>query len=227
MIFKDVQKYAEINWKECLKSVTECSKAKKTKISLVRNETKIYCFDDISKTIYFNDNPSASVDGVDFNEDEIVLVEYKSGFKEKITRDNYANDYRSRCPETQSVCKDYWDLFFKLRDGEKKELISNLKLKALDTYVTLEKNIFPNCDDTPKGKKLRLIIVIDADDVDDMEDALSDLSRKPTSKNNYFTKIKDALSRFKLREDAFGNKYLYDSIEVYSVKRYSDLINTY
>lgn len=227
MIFKDVQKYAQSNWGTFLKSITECSRSYSNGVPLVVSDSKIYCFDDISKTIYANNKLCASVDGIDFNENEILFIEYKSGFKQKITKENYKDSEKSICSHSKNVCKYYWDLFFALRDKEKEELISNLKLKALDTYITFDKNIFPLCDDLQTGNlKLRLIVVIDADEVDNMEDALGELSGKKTSSNNYFTKIKQSLSRFMLRPDAFENNYLYDSIDVYSVKEYSFFINT-
>ena len=219
MIEKEVKEFAEKNWSHYIKSISECSKPSKDKAPLVESEIEVYCFDDICKKYFDENRLPASVDCVDFTEKEIYLVEFKSGFREKITKENYKKSEQAICEHMKGICEYYWSNFFKLRDIEKEELISNLKLKAIDTYMVFGKKVFPLCDKC-ESKRLHLIVVIDADYIDNMEDTLGELAGCSVTSNNWVTKIKNSLSRFKVEKDALGNDYLYDEIDVYTVQEY-------
>lgn len=117
MVTIDINAFAKENWAEYKKSVTDISKSKDT--SLVESEMKLYCFDDICANLYDQDKKPASADAFIINKKSIELVEFKSGFKNKVTKKNFDKE-RGKCPKTQEICEDYWKLFF---DKRKKEVL--------------------------------------------------------------------------------------------------------
>lgn len=221
MIQKNVEKYASENWGTYRKTITECSKPSEKSNPILECDDTIYCFDDICKSMYEEKNLPASVDGINFEKNEIQFIEFKTGFKDKITREGYAKSELAICERTGEICEWYWGEFFKRRDKEKEELISSLKIKALDTYLIFDKRIFPSCDDYPAKKvNLRLIIVLDVDPLENMEETLEELAGKEASNENWVRKVKQSLKRFLREKDAQGQDYLYDCVEVYSVQEY-------
>lgn len=96
MTSKDIFQYAQNNWNRHKKSITVISETGKTDnqgnpISLVKSDLMIYCFDDISENIYQDKrkDKTASVDGMIITNEVVYLVEFKSGFKRKITKENF------------------------------------------------------------------------------------------------------------------------------------------
>lgn len=59
---------------------------------------------------------------------------------------------------------------------ENDELVASIRTKAIESYITLEKHVFPLCRDSDGQKRLRYVAVIDADSVDGIEDTLADLA---------------------------------------------------
>lgn len=222
MITKDVQAYAISNWGDYLSSVTELSKSGNG-VSLVQSSVKLYNFDDICKSLFASSKVPTSADGLDFNgrTRTMELVEYKSGFKQRITKHNF-DPAKGRCPapDVNRVCEDYWKLFFKNQQTNISELISSIRNKAVESYVTLEKQVFPLCQDTKRPMQLKLIVVIDEDEIDSMEDTYLELTGSTVAEDNHFSAIKSALHRLVNQHDADGNAYFYDYIEVLSVQDY-------
>lgn len=220
MITKDVQAYAISNWGNYLSPITELSKSGEG-VSLVQSSVKLYNFDDICKSIFKREEMPTSADGLNFNGKAMELVEYKSGFKQRITKYNFDKE-KGRCPapEVNRVCTDYWKLFFKNQETNIRVLISSIRNKAVESYITLEKKVFPLCQDTDKPMQLKLIIVIDEDEIDSIEDTYSELARNTIAISNHFSAIKKALHRLVKQYDADGNAYFYDCIEVLSVQDY-------
>jgi hypothetical protein len=220
MITKDVQAYAISNWGDFLSPVTELSKSDNG-VSLVHSSVELYNFDGICKSLFAQGKLPTSADGLDFNGRTMELVEYKSGFKQRITKHNF-DPAKGRCPDpdVNRVCEDYWKLFFKNQQTNISELISSIRNKAVESYVTLEKQVFPRCQDAGRPMQLKLIVVIDEDEIDSMEDTYSELAGNTDAEDNHFSAIKSALRRLVNLRDADGNAYFYDSIEVLSVQDY-------
>lgn len=225
MITKDVQAYALSNWGGFLSPVAELSK-NNDGVSLVQSSVKLYNFDDISKSLFARGKVPTSTDGLDFTNRTVELVEYKSGFKQRITKHNF-DPAQGRCPDpdVNRVCEDYWKLFFKNQKTNIDELISSIRNKAVESYVTLEKKVFPRCQDAGKPIPLKLVVVIDEDEIDSIEDTYSGLAgntdaENTAAKDNHFSSIRSALRRLTHQHDACGNDYYYDYIEVLSVQDY-------
>lgn len=219
MTQKNLEAYIMERWGPPRKSVSEISTSCNS-VPLVVSDVKMYCFDDICKDIYISRSLPTSADGLVFEPKSIKLIEFKSGFKEVISKDNFDRE-KAKCNDKGDVCKDYWREFRKARKLEKDELIASLRLKAIESYITLDQRLFPLCNDLP-DQKLRIIltIVIDAEETDTMVDMLGELAGKESNNENPFKKIRKAVSRLQCQEDVNGEKYYYDFIEVISAQEF-------
>lgn len=225
MIDKDFQQYVAQTWQEdsYIKPLSEVSKPGAKKPPLINRPEKVYCFDSICDVIYPKNKPT-SADGLFFCKNAAYFVEFKTGFKKKITRENY-DEEKAKCPRYKHPCKDYGDLFFKNQDKETEELKSSIKFKAIESYITLEKEILPYCENARKSKII-LLVVIDEDGIDDYEDSLVELSENhaplETVENNYICSLRDSLQGYKNKKDKHcpPNDYFYDEIEVFSAKEF-------
>lgn len=228
MIKKDVQAYAISNWESHLGSISELSKNNQG-ISLVESSIKLYNFDSVCKSLFEPDTMPTSTDGLSFSSGTIELIEFKSGFKQRITKYNF-NPEEGKCIHKGQVCKDYWNLFFKNQDLKISQLISSIRFKAIESYITLEKRVFPLCQDVVTPISLKLLVVIDEDGIDSIEDIYSELAgntdtENTVAKHNPLSAIRSALRRLKNLHDANNNDYLYDCIEVLSVQDYLNKLN--
>lgn len=225
MITKDVKAYAVSNWGEFLSPITELSKSGKG-VSLVQSPIQLYNFDDICKSLFVQGKAPTSADGLELSGRTVELVEFKSGFKQRITKHNF-NPEQGRCtaPNVNRVCEDYWKLFFKNQKTNISVLISSIRHKAVESYVTLEKQVFPHCQDVGTPIPLKLVVVIDEDEIDSIEDTYSGLAGNTDTEDNHFSAIRSALRRLVNQHDADGNAYFYDCIEVLSVQDYLNRLN--
>ena len=215
-MIKDLKKYAEQNWKneELFKSISEISKSEK-QVSLVHSDTKIYSFDGIVKSIFQNQDCPTSADGLFFTDKCLNLIEFKSGFKQKITRDKF-DITKCRCPHYPQKsqvenCSDYGKILLENQELKFSELLDSLKLKAVESYILLKQLIF---NAKIEFENICLCIVIDSNALESQEFAFGELAGK-FSQNNEICKVQSALSRFS------SEKYkLYKTIKVYSVNHF-------
>ncbi len=240
--------YLESKYSDTQKTITEISKPDNGKVSLVNCNKKMYCFDDISGSIYSNGKPT-SIDGVKVIGKDIFLVEFKSGFRQNITKNNFdvtkmtcprfeskcsevngeeCSEFKildvketicrktgSKCYKSVDYCTDYGNLFLKMQIANKEELRQNIRMKVIETYITLEKEIFPKCNLLDNECKLNLIIVIDGNGDDANVAILEDLSgKKVDDTENDFINLKKSLAKYVNNKDCIGNSYYYDTIQI-------------
>lgn len=222
MITKDLPALAS-DWGSYLTAVTELSKDKRTGKPLVESEKLLYDFDTICGLLFSEDKKPASADGLEITSREVRLIEFKSGFRKKITRENF-NEEEGRCDTTGEVCEKYWKLFSKKQAKETAELLSSIHFKAMESYLTLEKLLSP-CQDTGRPLRLVLIVVADVDAVDGMVDILSDLSKRTQESQTSLQQIRSSLKKY-AQADKRGDVYCYDRIEVLTPAQYASRINT-
>lgn len=221
MIDKDLPALAS-GWESCRKTVTELSKDKRTGRSLVESEKLLYDFDEICGLLFPEDKKPASADGLEITPREVRLIEFKSGFHKKITRENF-DEVEGRCDTTGKVCEKYWKMFSQKQAKETAELLSSIRFKALESYLTLEK-LLSSCQDTAP-LRLVLIIVADVDAVDGMVDILEDLSKRKQGSRNSLEQIRSSLKKY-TQADKRGNIYCYDRIDVLAPSQYASRVNT-
>lgn len=215
MTQKNLEAYIISKWGPPTKTVSQIS-SRGDSGSLVSSEEKMYCFDDICKKIYVPHSLPTSADGLVFHPKYIELIEFKSGFKEIISKDNFDKE-KAKCSCKGDICKDFWREFRRARKLEKDDLIDSLRIKAIESYITLDQRLFPFCEDLPeKQLRIKLTIVIDAEETDTIEDTLAILAGKKPGKENQLKRIRDTVSRLQCQEDIYGHRYFYDDIEVVS-----------
>ena len=170
-------------------------------------------------------NVPTSADGIQFIDNDIKLIEFKSGFKQKITKKNFDEEI-AKCDSTNKICEEYWNLFWENQKRKIDELISSVRLKAIESYITLEKHIFPKCDEFGANhtSKLVFMVVVDEEGIDGFEDALAELSGSDLKTDNNLFSIKKSLKRLSNNKDWLGNTYLYDSIEVLTAQDFKNRI---
>lgn len=103
-------------------------------------------------------------------------------------------------------------------------MITAIRDKAIESYITLEKKLFPKCIELTSSQKYRLefIVVIDENELDNMEATLGDLCSKEKLSDNCFSDIRNSLKRCIKQKDANDCDYYYDDIRVMS---FSDFIS--
>ncbi len=220
MINRDLGNYAVEHWKKFNSSITEISKNNKG-ISLVNSEKLLYNFDKIAKTIYPEDKCPTTADGINIVDSLVELIEFKSGFKKRITKETF-DEKKAICDYLGDSCTEYWSLFFKNQKAETDELITSIRFKAIESYLLLEKKILQCCSEVDNNNKIKvnLIIVIDENEIDNMEDTLAELSGITIEQNNCFASIRKSLKRVQVQQDANGNDYFYDHIDVVSPEEF-------
>lgn len=229
MTKRDLLGYLNSNFTEFKQQITILSKKDEIHGSLVLSTDKMYNFDEISKAVYSTSSCPTSTDCICATADQIILVEFKSGFKQRITKDSF-NVKEGTCKkitDEEYLCKDYWNLFWKNQKHEREILLDSLKLKAIESYITLEKQILPRCEEINDSKliPIKYIVVIDEGGIDEMENILGDLAQKSPNSNNTFSEIKNSLSRYLKRQDCASNEYFYSEILVMSVSEFLHKIN--
>ena len=222
MTINDLEIYFNKTWngKDFRGTVTKLSKPKKGS-PLVKSNFEMFDFDAIMRFVSKPEQPS-SVDGVYFSNGNLHLVEFKTGFYQKIRKGRFDFDEEeAKCPHIKSICDDYWKQFTDRQDREIDILYDSLKLKALETYLFLEKKIGFIKNKSAPGRVI-LSIVIDVNGIDGLEAGLSELADGNDSIDN----VKKSMHRFKNQRDINDNIYCYDEINVYSNVGFSSIINT-
>lgn len=101
----------------------------------------------------------------------------------------------------------------------------SIRFKAIESYITLEKQILPCCKEADNFK-LALLVVVDVDAVEDYESTLSELGGEhtpiKTTNNNEISNISDSLKSYSLKKDKHepNGYYYYDTIRVMSVEEF-------
>lgn len=229
MISKDLPDYAAREWGGFLAPVTQLSMSGQNGgTPLVRHEKLLYNFDAICDALFYQQKSKRppSVDALDISPQVVRLVEFKSGFRPKISRENFDKE-KGSCKALGDVCTDYWKLFSKLKASHDNELLNSIRAKAVESLLTLEKQVFPLCKDLPRHISVFYVVVIDVEPTDKIEDILGDLGTKKQLDNtsNSLVRIKQSLSRLVGIQDAAQNIYCYDTVEVLSSQEYTERLS--
>ena len=217
MITEDLAAYAKSNWQAFQKSAREISEDEQNHIPLVKDETQMFCFDDIIKSIFPQNKKPDSADAIYLpREDTVLLIEFKRGFQRKLTKANWSKDHPgAKCeymPLNDGICKTRWDLFWKLQDKEVAELNMSIRFKAVESYLALKRLFFPFCDpvSAKTGLKLKFWTVIDVNPLD----GLTSNSTPAANKNDPCVNLRASLERLTFRIGESGQPYLYDEVDV-------------
>lgn len=227
MTRKNLAKYIQEHWEEKRVSITKASQEMEHSRPLVKSDREVYNFDAVCEELFQGKDKPSSADGILIRGRDIDLIEFKSGFRQLITKKTFKED-KCLCDKLDPprYCENYGKLFLKNQEKIKAELIDSLKLKAVESYVLLERHILPQCEEMEQAKSFRInyVIVVDANGEDGIEDIMTDLAGKAPSTDNDLGAIKQALKRFEHRTDVHGQSYLYDSVKVLTAKAFKSYI---
>lgn len=231
MIDKDVKSYFDKEMQDYIEPINTISQPEtkpdgKSKPPLVNIFAPIYNFDKICKKIYKNQPKSA--DGIFFCKNTMYVVEFKTGFKKNPK--NKSEGLNFLCTKHNEVCeeqKKWQDDAFKRKQNELK---TSVRLKAIESYITLEKQLIPLCDDTEIKCRLVFVVVTDADCVNVYDRELGQLGKKHISAStasNVLIQLKTSLNSYNLKHDkhASSNDYFYDEIKVMSSEEFENFFN--
>ena len=207
MIEKDITGYANLNWFSFRDTAKNLSRSKDEKRRpLVNDIFFMYDFDKISEKLSKKGRQPKSADALYIRKDgELFLIEFKQGFKWVLSRLNTLTD------ETEK----------KLRKKENIEFKKSIQLKAVESYILIEKKVLQSeaiVGDNRK-REFHYLVVVDFDAESIKEDILSDLAKKPQN-SNPIQDLRKALKRFLCTQDANGNDYFYDHIDVISYQQF-------
>ena len=76
----------------------------------------------------------------------------------------------------------------------------------------MEKKIFPDCSNIDVSIPIKLTVVIDENEIDNIEDTYAELAGNVETKDNCFQQIRNSLKRLKRQKSADKADYYYDSI---------------
>ena len=204
-------------------SISVLSKAQKddpNSIPLVDSNEKLYDFDELTKKLSGRHSLPASVDGVIVSNNILYFIEFKQGFKKRITKENFDKAKMTCKDDDTFFCHFYKKVFFENKDLETKDLKSSLLLKAAESYTLFEKKILPQCNVTEKKIKLNLIVVMDGNADEELE-----FESGGTQQSNVFYSVQESLkSHFSLQKDQNGEDFYYDRIEVYSANSFKSFV---
>lgn len=225
MTNKNLFQFAESNWGTYKGSITNISRSNNGE-SLVLHSTEIYNFDLICKDLFPHGNPPCSADGICCTNNSIELIEFKSGFKQKLTKSNY-DPKLAECPTHHEECVPYYKIFWENQKRKNQELIESIRSKAIESYILLEKHFLLQCAEKDDGapSKLSLTVVIDDAGIDGNENILSELAGEENVNDNNIYSIKQALNRLINKTDANGAPYFYDQISVLTAEEYLSNLN--
>ncbi len=191
---------------------------------LVRSDVKIFNFDKITKMIYPNhlDSLPASADGIFLMKDTLYFVEFKTGFKKRITKQNFDPTLMT-CPHINLVCGgylvcgEYRDLFFKNQGNETKLLVDSIKFKAVNSFITFDKMMLPSCTEL-QFLKTHYIAVIDAGGDDET------IAMLGNEESGDIKSVRDSLQQYS-KEKGNATGYYYNAVEVMTAVQFLEFIN--
>lgn len=204
-------------------SISVLSKAQKDNpdsVPLVDSNEKLYDFDELTKILSGRLLLPSSVDGMIVSNNIVYFIEFKQGFKKKITKENFDKQKMTCKDDKTFFCHFYKEIFFKNKDLETEDLKSSLLLKAAGSYTLFEKKILPQCNATEKNIKLSLIVVMDGNADEELE-----FESGGKQQSNVFFNVQESLkSLFSLQKDQNGNDFYYDCIEVHTANSFKAFI---
>ena len=217
MVRADLDEYANTNWKQYLKTISELSKPDTKGMPLVDSEMLQYSFDDICNAYCLN--PAlCSADAIVVSDNKIELIEYKTGFRDKMNTGKYDKSL-GICNKTGTSieCKDVFNALVKNRKMDRELLKENIKTKAIDSWLMLDKLIFPKCTQSNE-RELIYTVVVDTNPVDQEVELMGGLAKHECDVPE-IKAIKDALKKYTFT-DGKGSKAIYDKVCVYGSTNY-------
>lgn len=231
MVRSSLCHYLDENFTQYKEKITKLSQSD-AGVSLVVDEREIYNFDKITEKLYENElsKKPSSADAVAVTPKCLMLVEFKTGFKSKFSAKKL-NRNLLKCPyDGSKICDEYGKLLLINRNYVRNELYDSVRLKAIESYMTLKKKISSAVLRQEETLYVPIIYCVVIDEpLDDMEDTLLELAKKDTD-DNAFVKMRRSLKRLiDVKSSDKSENFYYDEIKVlspYCFKEYLSKVKT-
>ena len=183
MIEKDIASYGNKTWVFYRKTASELSANEKGE-PLVKSPALMYSYDDIVGDLFKTDPPKTADALYIYRGSCLFFIEFKRLPRSRMTRDNQGNQ----------------------KNTQRKEIVHSLRMKGIESYVVLERAVFPLCGEKPM--KLIYLVVKNEDPVSGLVTIQQGMSGK--------SDIENALGRLKkeIRRGSEKVPYIYDNIRV-------------
>lgn len=231
LLKKNLYKYITENWDKYKATITEISKNDKN-VPLVTIDKYVYNFDAVKDYIYQipHKRPN-SMDGLFYCKNRFVFLEFKGGYKQKRTEENWTQRI---CDVSGDECVSYTfgrSQFLNLQKARIKELNANVCQKLVMTYNILAWDILPQCEEQDDKISLNAWIVVDSEAADAILGINADLAGKEvevdrTNMDN-IASLKAAIKRFENVKTNDGHERYYERIEVISTVDFEKRMNSF
>ena len=208
-----LQTYLHNNYNSLLETVTELSKTDKKEF--IKNTTMLYNFDKMICSFYRDTNKPKSADALYIIDNVILFIEFKTGFKDKVTiRDIDENKFCCHCM-LHNICKEKFQYYIQYKDLHKKDKSKSLFLKIAESYIFFKENFLPiYMHSITEGKynyKFKFWIVVDSP-VDAIQAGYkkNNNENEKKTKNNIILGLQEKVKRFYDKT----NKSYYEEILV-------------
>lgn len=241
-ITNDVENYLLTKYPNTKKYLTDCSRANdKNQTHLITSKYIAISYDDIAKIFTSPNNTWATADALIFdrsgNEDEVIFMEFKSGFLDQISKDDMKAKW-IKCPEDESKCcqalndlkDEYIGVFYKKRKIEKEELVLSVKQKIHESIKLFEVFIHSHGLLSAKPIKSKFILVCDTYylvppteshmNIGQMLSQNAAVSGK-RKKMNKTKSIRKSFDRYK-QKDSEKNAYFFDDVDVWNIDDFNN-----
>ena len=206
MIEHDLNEFAGFNWGEYKTTMAESSSSGNG-TPLLNSSVEVYNFDEITKDLFGKTgNRPSSADCIFIHDNDIDVMEFKAGFHSaEVVRKMDKRD--GECPN----CEAY----------KQKELRARVLIKAIESYITLNKQIFPKCKHLKdKVFNLNYKLIIDGEPLEDMMGIFANLTKGKKCRLNEADKplvkeLKQVLNGLVGYKEVNGDKYYYDTAMVH------------
>ncbi len=226
--------FEDVYGKNYIKKFKELSKAEDGNV-LVCSDNQAYSFDDIVKNSTFNKG-LRSVDAIIPYESKIVLIEFKTGFEDKIDKTTFSIDKLKEmvfCEENEKTCgklsdftSEYFKQFGDLRKAQKNELISILKIKLYDSLFFINNVVLPQCVQDRNTISIEYVIVVDSEYTENKENTIKEIKnfKITTASENILIESK---IRAILKTQDKNNIPICNDIKVVNNEHFNELIKNY
>lgn len=192
---------------------------------LVESQSYGYNFDQISYDI-LSGNKLKSVDSIAIRNGIIYFIEFKTGFKKKISTSNFDKS-KWPCPSNDNkFCEEGAKYFLENQKLTAIEMNQSIQMKLVESFCVFEKFIIPECEESSDSYKVKFIAVIDAVNeipLEMYENALNSLA-KLNNEDNVLDSLRKSLRKYIIK-DKYNKSVFYDEVDVYTKQQFDQLFS--
>lgn len=223
MSIQAIRQYIEANFQDYYEPVSEICKNTRAATHPLNSDFHMYNFDKISSKVT-NKPGFTSADALRIRRNSIELIEFKTGFTRKITKENWDPRLSTCYRDPEITCEPFKRLILKKAQLEIDDLRNSIRNKAIESYITWDKCIMTQLS-VAEPITLNYVVVVDGDDTEQIEDILSDVANKKAPQTNDIAQLKQSLSIYTGRKSQDNTPYCFNSISIHTFREYQQLLS--